>query len=122
MAHARSPTLTLSDATSPVRPRGLGFLAIYALAWGGGVIAYVPLLTLILPIKVEAIAPDDKVALLSLATLIGAVVASGINIAAGIVSDRTVLRRGGADLGWPWAFSSLWPPMSCWIWSRRRRG
>ena len=35
---------------TPVAPRGLGFLLLYALAWGGGVIAYVPLLTLILPV------------------------------------------------------------------------
>lgn len=77
---------------------------LYALAWGGGVIAYVPLLTLILPIKVEAIAPDDKVALLSLATLIGAVVASVINIVVGVVSDRTVLRERGRR---PWVALGL---------------
>ena len=94
----------MTDAASPVRPRGLGFLVLYALAWGGGVIAYVPLLTLILPIKVEAIAPDDKVALLSLATLIGAVVASVVNIVVGIVSDRTVLRERGRR---PWVALGL---------------
>lgn len=77
---------------------------LYALAWGGGVIAYVPLLTLILPIKVEAIAPDDKVALLSLATLIGAVVASVINIVVGVVSDRTVLHERGRR---PWVALGL---------------
>ncbi|MGV3578204.1 MFS transporter [Brevundimonas sp.] len=98
-----SQTLTSTDATATVQPRGLGFLVLYALAWGGGVIAYVPLLTLILPIKVEAIAPDDKVALLSLATLIGAVVASVINIVVGVASDRTVMgvrgRRPWVTLG-----------------------
>ena len=94
----------MTDAASPVRPRGLGFLVLYALAWGGGVIAYVPLLTLILPIKVEAIAPDDKVALLSLATLIGAVVASVVNIVVGVVSDRTVLRERGRR---PWVALGL---------------
>lgn len=104
MAHAWSRALTLSDASSPVRPRGLGFLVLYALAWGGGVIAYVPLLTLILPIKVEAIAPDDKVALLSLATLIGAVVASVVNIGVGVVSDRTVMRERGRR---PWVALGL---------------
>ncbi len=77
---------------------------LYALAWGGGVIAYVPLLTLILPIKVEAIAPDDKVALLSLATLIGALVASVINIVVGVVSDRTVMRERGRR---PWVALGL---------------
>ena len=107
MAHAanvRSQTLTSTDAASPVRPRALGFLLLYALAWGGGVIAYVPLLTLILPIKVEAIAPDGKVALLSLATLIGALVASGINILVGVISDRTVLQARGRR---PWVAVGL---------------
>ncbi len=63
-----------------------------------------PLLTLILPIKVEAIAPDDKVALLSLATLIGAVVASVVNILIGMASDRTVLRPRGRR---PWVALGL---------------
>lgn len=107
MAHGanfRSQNLTSADVVSPVKPRGFGFLSLYALAWGGGVIAYVPLLTLILPIKVEAIAPDDKVALLSLTTLIGAAVASVINIVAGLVSDRTVLRARGRR---PWVALGL---------------
>lgn len=103
-ANIRSQTLTSADPASPVEPRGLGFLALYALAWGGGVVAYVPLLTLILPIKIEAIAPDDKVALLSLATLIGAGVASVINILVGIVSDRTVMRERGRR---PWVLLGL---------------
>lgn len=107
MGHAtdrRSQILTSSDAPSTVPPRGLGFLSLYALAWGGGVVAYVPLLTLILPIKIEAIAPDDKVAVLSLITLIGAVAASLTNIIVGIVSDRTVLRSRGRR---PWVALGL---------------
>jgi MFS family permease len=49
-----------------------------------------PFLTLVLPVQVQAVAPNDKIALLSLITLIGAVVASVMNIVAGALSDRTV--------------------------------
>jgi len=97
----------MSDRVStgtPVASRGLGFLLLYALAWGGGVIAYVPLLTLILPVKIEAIAPDDKVALLSLTTLLGAGVASAMNILIGMASDHTVLRERGRR---PWVAIGL---------------
>lgn len=87
-----------------VPSRGLGFLLLYALAWGGGVIAYVPLLTLILPVKIEAIAPDDKVALLSLTTLLGAVVASAMNVLIGMASDHTVMRERGRR---PWVALGL---------------
>lgn len=91
-------------AGTPVAPRGLGFLLLYTLAWGGGVIAYVPLLTLILPLKIEAIAPDDKVALLSVTTLAGAVVASAMNVLIGMASDYTVLRERGRR---PWVAMGL---------------
>lgn len=87
-----------------VQPRPLTFLILYALAWGGGVIAYVPLLTLVLPIKIEAMAAGDKVALLSLTTLLGAVVASGVNIAIGMASDRSVLGPRGRR---PWIAAGL---------------
>jgi MFS family permease len=94
-----------SAAAEPViAPRGLGFLLLYALAWGGGVIAYVPLLTLILPVKIETIAPDDKVALLSLTTLLGAVVASAMNVLIGMASDHTVMRARGRR---PWVALGL---------------
>lgn len=107
MAHAaysRIKTLISAEPARPVRARGLGFLSLYALAWGGGVIAYVPLLSLILPIKVELIAHGDKVALLSLATLLGAGVASVVNILVGVVSDQTVMRPRGRR---PWVALGL---------------
>lgn len=100
-----SQVQTLNDVerTKP-SGRALGFLLLYALAWGGGVIAYVPLLTLILPVKVEAIAPADKVALMSLVTLLGAVVASLVNILVGMASDRSVLKLRGRR---PWIAAGL---------------
>lgn len=63
------------------------WLILYALAWGGGVIAYTPLLTLLLPLKL-GLDPGQKVAALSLVTVVGAVTASAANILAGHLSDR----------------------------------
>ena len=84
--------------------RSQAFLLLYTLAYGGGVIAYVPLLSLMLPLKVELMAPDGKVALLSLITLTGAVVASVANILIGVLSDRTV---GGPHGRRPWIVGGL---------------
>lgn len=84
--------------------RSLRFLILYALAWGGGVVAYVPLLTLVLPVKIAAMVPADKVALLSLTTLLGAVVASAVNIGVGMASDRGVTGSRGRR---PWVAAGL---------------
>lgn len=76
------------------------FLALYALAWAGGAMAYVPLLTVLLPARVEALAGDDAVTWLAYIAFCGAVTASLGNIAAGLISDITGRRR------WP-AFAGL---------------
>lgn len=86
------------------------FIWLYALAWGGGVIAYAPFLTLVLPLRVEALAPGDKVALLSAITLIGAVTASAANILAGVLSDRGVEGPGGRR---PWIGLGLIATLAC---------
>lgn len=78
---------------------GFRYLALLTLAYGAGVISYVPLLTLLLPMKVEAVAGLDKVAVLSLATLAGAAVAGPANILAGHLSDVSV-RRGAGRRRW----------------------
>src|SRR5690606_10774343 len=88
----------LSASAGPQR-RSLLYLLLYALAYGGVVVAYVPLLSLLLPLKVEEMAMADKVGLLSLTTLCGAVAASLANIAAGMLSDRSVA-RGRGRRGW----------------------
>ena len=87
-----------STSAGPQR-RSLLYLLLYALAYGGVVVAYVPLLSLLLPLKVEEMAMADKVGLLSLTTLCGAVAASLANIAAGMLSDRSVA-RGRGRRGW----------------------
>lgn len=95
----------MTAADPAVAPRrSLRFLLLYALAYGGGVVAYVPLLTLLLPVKVETLAPDGKIALLSAATLAGAVAASVANIVGGMLSDRGMDRPTGRR---PWIWQGL---------------
>ena len=75
------------------------FLALYALANAGVVVAYTPLLTLLLPTWMARLAGPDRVAWLSLATLLGAVSASGFNLLWGWASDRVGTRRGWIAAG-----------------------
>lgn len=90
-------------ATGPDARRSGPWLLLFALAWGGGVIAYTPLLTLLLPLKL-GLAPGDKVATLSLVTMVGALTASVANVAAGALSDRWTSRRHGRR---PWIVAGL---------------
>lgn len=65
------------------------FLILYALAYAGGVMAYLPLLSLLLPLKVEAIAGASRFGLLTVAAVTGAIAASVANIVFGMLSDRS---------------------------------
>ena len=65
------------------------FLWLYALAAAGGSIAYVPFLTLLLPLRMAAMAGADDVAWLAYATFFGAIAASLSAIAFGWASDAT---------------------------------
>ncbi len=69
------------------------FLFLYALAWAGGSVAYVPFLSLLLPDQVSMLADTRAVYWLASLTFIGAVAASVGNIAAGYLSDITRNRR-----------------------------
>lgn len=71
----------------------LGFLLLYALAVAGGSVAYVPFLTILLPLRIASLAPDDAVWWLSAIGFAGAVAASLANIAFGWLSDATGTRR-----------------------------
>ena len=91
--------------TPPVkaaRPPDAGsrFLWLFALAWAGGAVAYVPFLTILLPLRVVAIAGADSVRLLGLITFFGALAASVGNILFGWLSDRGADRR-------PWVAAGL---------------
>jgi MFS family permease len=69
------------------------FLALYALAWAGSTIAYVPFLTLLLPMHVDALAGAEAVGWLAATTFLGAIAASLCNIAFGWWSDVAGRRR-----------------------------
>lgn len=69
------------------------FLALYALAWAGSTIAYVPFLTLLLPIHVGQLAGGEAVRWLAATTFLGAIAASLCNIAFGWASDLVGRRR-----------------------------
>jgi MFS family permease len=75
--------------------RSTGFLLIFALAHVGGVVSYLPLLTLLLPIKVDAVAGAARFDVLTAIVVTGAVAASVSNIVFGWLSDRSVARGGG---------------------------
>ena len=79
---------------------GNRFLWLFALAWAGGAVAYVPFLTILLPLRVVAIAGVDSVRVLGFITFFGAVAASVGNIAFGWLSDRSADRR-------PWVAAGL---------------
>jgi len=70
------------------------FSVLYALANIGTVVAFIPLLSLILPLKAAHIDQENKLLLLSIALCVGAICASLANIAAGWLSDQIVARYG----------------------------
>ncbi|MDD1450101.1 hypothetical protein NHF48_002610 [Sphingomonas sp. H160509] len=97
---------------TPVR-RSTGFLLVFALAYVGGVVGYLPLLTMLLPIKVDAVVTAiggaGRLDVLTVIVVTGALAASVSNIAFGWLSDRSVARGGGAGAGW---LGASWRPRS----------
>jgi MFS family permease len=83
---------------------GAGFIATLTLAYIGAFIAFVPLLSLLIPLQAAVLAPSDKIGLLSLVTLWGAITASFANLASGWASDRTRWRFGRRR---PWILCGL---------------
>ena len=79
----------------PLAPRASRALPLYALAAAGGVVGYLPLLTLLLPIKVELLAGEARIGVLTATVLAGAAAASLANILFGWLSDRSVAAGGG---------------------------
>lgn len=91
--------LALSQS-GPASAQGFRFLLLYALAYAGGFVAYVPLLTILLPVKMAAAAGAERVEWLATATLLGAIAASIANVGFGFASDCTRSRR-------PWILGGL---------------
>jgi MFS family permease len=85
------------DPTSGIaaNQRSAGFLLLYALANAGGVIAFLPLLTLLLAIKIEGLAGEARVDLLTATLIAGSIASSTSNILFGWLSDRSAARGGG---------------------------
>ena len=84
-----------ADAAGPstVRRADTRFLLLYALANAGGVAAYLPFLTLLLPVRMAAAAGEARVEWLAAAAFAGAVSASLANIGWGWASDVVGTRR-----------------------------
>lgn len=79
------------------------FGPLYILANFGAHVAFMPLLVLLLPRRVEALAPEQPIILLSQLLLVGGLTASIANILAGDFSDRWLARysnrRGPIAIG-----------------------
>lgn len=80
--------------TPPQERQPLWFLLLLALAVAGGAVAYVPFLTVLLPVRISELMGGEDVAALSYSTFAGAVIASLANIGFGWLSDRSGTRRG----------------------------
>ena len=81
-----------AEVAAPIRQRS-GFLWLYAFAWAGGAVAYVPFLTILLPMRLAAMTADGRVEWLARISFVGAVAASAGGIFFGWLSDRTGHRR-----------------------------
>jgi len=66
---------------------------LYALAVSGGAVAYMPFLTLLLPLRVSAMTQTEVLTTLAMAAFVGAISASLSNILFGWASDVTRRRR-----------------------------
>src|SRR3546814_11292410 len=91
-SRSRLPSADAARRRAGEGARSWRFLALYALANAGGVAAFLPLLTLLLPLKVQAVAGDERLVTLTLCALAGAVTASISNIVFGTLSDRSFAR------------------------------
>lgn len=78
---------------SPPERQPVWFLALFALAAAGGAVAYVPLLTVLLPQRIADLQGGEDVAALAQVSFLGAVMASIANIGVGMLSDRARVRR-----------------------------
>ena len=83
-----------SDAQAPAHLRQTRlFMWLYALAAAGGAMAYVPFLTILLPVRIDMLADGEQVRWLAYITFAGAITAALSNITFGWLSDRLGGRR-----------------------------
>lgn len=84
--------------TTPLPAVRSGFVAAYMAAQVGAYIAFIPLLTILLPLKAAAIDPAGRAEVLSQAALWGAMTAGLAGVVAGMIGDRTRHWPGGRSL------------------------
>ena len=84
-----------ATTTAGVRTRAGGwFIAGFALAQMGAFVSFIPLLAILVPLKAQEIDPAAKAAMMAHVSMWGAVMAGAANLAAGLISDRTLSRFG----------------------------
>ncbi len=103
MSNAAAPRRRLAMAA--IKPAASGqqsarFMYLYALAVSGGAVAYIPFLTVLLPVRATLLAGDNALNMLAIAAFAGAISASVANIGFGWASDITQVRR-------PWILTGL---------------
>lgn len=76
------------------------FMYLYTLAAAGGAVAYMPFLTILLPLRATDISGNGALGMLAMAAFLGAIAASVANIGFGWASDKTCKRR-------PWIWAGL---------------
>lgn len=76
------------------------FIYLYALAVSGGSVAYIPFLTILLPVRATELTGDNALSMLAVAAFAGAISASIANITFGWASDATRSRP-------PWIWTGL---------------
>jgi len=86
---------TASAAVLDGTARHWRFLLLFALANAGGTIGYLPLFTVFLPMKVEALAGPDRLNLFTLVAMVGTLAAIAANLGFGWLSDRSAARGKG---------------------------
>jgi MFS family permease len=91
--------MTSDDRAADAR-QSYRFLILYALAISGGSVAYVPFLTLLLPLRATELDANMAMNTLAHAAFFGAITASLANIAFGWLSDLTQSRK-------PWIISGM---------------
>ena len=79
---------------APRTRRSWQFVLGYGAAQAGAFITFIPLLTLLLPLKAEALAGGEKALLLSQIAMIGGITAAAANYVIGALSDATPGRFG----------------------------
>ncbi len=81
------------------RANAIGFPVACALAYAGGVACYLPLLSILLPLKVAQVAGEQRFGVLAVVLMSGAVAAGGAGIVFGWLSDRAHARGGDRRRG-----------------------